>query len=321
MSCRILIENSAPFTQAPRGPNGELVDVSMDEGVEVVRYFLASGLRFAGVHHSDIDPYEARQMRVGKVPPRFDSLEYACRVKDQLGHQAGFVIPHRVIVYREPEEQLESVRRLLAVGIHDLILVGTPFNTPPAGVVYRNSVEKMLAYLHSEVSESELRLGFIVLHERRDEPERLRRKLAAAGNGRVRLMGQFLDDAGPMLAFMDAAARELEASGRDFGALEWNVGLAMFSLKNREFYAKLLRKPSLTCESRFAGLRSTEARIAESIAMNLEFAECLKARGEELGFDFGFSLQPIIERTPKGKIHPSVAGIVQLGKALQARFG
>lgn len=321
MSCRILIENSAPFTQAARGPKGEFVDVSMDEGVEVVRNLVASGLRFDGVHHSDLDPYEARQMRGGKAPPRFDSLEYACYVKEQLGQQAGIVIPHRVIVYREPEEQLESVRRMLAAGIRDLVLIGTPFNTPPAGVIYRNSVEKMLAYLHSEFAESGLRLGIIVLHERRDESARLRRKLAAAGSARIRLMGQFLDDAGPMLTMMDTVARELEASGWDFGAMEWNVGLAMFSLKSRDFYAKLLRKPNLTCESRFAGLRSTEARIAESIAMNLEFAECLKARGEELGLDIGFSLQPIIERTPKGKMHPGVAGIVQLGKALQARFG
>ena len=97
--------------------------------------------------------------------------------------------------------------------------------------------------------------------------------------------------------------------------------MAMFSLKNRDFYAKLLRKPQLACESRFAGLHSTEARIAESVAMNLEFAERLKARGAELGFDIGFSLQPIIERTSKGKIHPGMAGIVQLGKALHARFG
>jgi hypothetical protein len=321
MSCRILIENPAPFTQAPRGPNGELVDVSMDEGVEVVRHVLACGLQFAGVHHSDLDPYEARQMRHGKAPPRFDSLEYACYVKKSLGEQAGLVIPHRVIVYRAPEEQLESLRRMLAAGIRDLVLVGTPFHTPPTGVVYRTSVDEMLSYLHSEPSVSRLRLGIVVLHERRDEPARVRRKLTAAGSGRVRLMGQFLDDADPMLAFMDAVARELEALGRDFGDLEWNIGLAMFTLKNRDFYAKLLRKPQLACEPRFAGLRSTEARIAESVAMNLEFAERLIARGGELGFDIGFSLQPIIERTPKGGIHPGMGGIVELGKALHARFG
>jgi hypothetical protein len=321
MSCRILIENPAPFTQALRGPNSEQVDVSMDEGVEVVRNLMASGLQFAGIHHSDLDPYEVKQMKGGKAPPRFDSLDYACYVNEQLGEQAGDIIPHRVIVYREPEEQLQSVRRLLVAGIHDLVLVGTPFHTPPASVVYRNSVEQMLTYLRSEISESELRLGFIVLHERRDEPARLRRKLAAAGSGRVRLMGQFLDNAGSMPIFLDATARELEASGRDFGDLEWNVGLAMFTLKRRDFYAKLLRKPQLDCEPRFAGLRSTEARIAESVAMNLEFAERLMERGSELGFDIGFSLQPIIERTPNGLMHPGMDGIVQLGKALHARFG
>jgi len=321
MSCRILIENPAPFRQAARGPNGGPVDVSMDEGVDVVRYLLASGLQFAGVHHSDLDPYEAKQMRRGEAPPRFDSLDYACYVKECLGEQAGLVIPHRVIVYREPEEQLASLRRMLALGIHDLVLVGTPFHTPPAGVVYRSSVEQMLAFLRSERPDSGLRLGIVVLHERRDEPARLRRKLTAAGSGRVRLMGQFLDDARPMLAFMDAAARELEASGRDFGDLEWNIGLAMFTLKNRDFYAKLLRKPQLACEPRFAGLHSTESRIAESVAMNLEFAERLRARGDALGFDIGFSLQPIIERTPKGSMHPGMDGIVELGKALHGRFG
>lgn len=321
MSCRILIENPAPFTQAPRGQNGEPVDVSMDEGVDVVRHLLACGLQFAGVHHSDLDPYEARQIRRGEASPRFDSLEYACYVKECLGEQVGHVIPHRVIVYRTPEEQLESLRRMLAAGVRDLVLVGTPFHTSPAGVVYRTSVEEMLSYLRSEPTVSSLRLGIVVLHERRDEPARLQRKLTAAGSGRLRLMGQFLDDAGPMLAFMDAVARELEASGRDFGDLEWNIGLAMFTLKNRAFYAKLLRKPQLACEPRFAGLQSTEARVAESVAMNLEFAERLIERGGALGFDIGFSLQPIIERTPKGGIHPGMDGIVELGKTLQARFG
>lgn len=320
MSCRILVENAVPFMRARRGVDGEMVDVSMDEGVEVVRYLLASGLRFEGVHHSDLDPYEASQNRGGKAPPRFDSLKYACRVKEEFGERAGFIIPHRVVVYREPEEQLESVRRMLAAQIHDLVLVGTPFHRPPNGVVYRNSVDQMLAYLRSETLLSELRLGFIVLHERRDEPARLRRKLIAAGKGRVRLMGQFLDDIGPMLAFMDAAARELETLGRDFNDLEWNAGLAMITLQNRDFYAKLLRKPQLACESRFAGLRSTQALVAESVTMNLEFADRLKARGDELGFDIGFSLQPIIERTRNGEIHPGMAGIVALGQALHARF-
>jgi hypothetical protein len=102
--------------------------------------------------------------------------------------------------------------------------------------------------------------------------------------------------------------------------VEWNVGLAIFALKKQAFYATLLRQDSLACEDRFQALESVEARIAESVRLNLEFAERVREKGEQVGLDIGFSIQPLIERRPDGSLHPAIYGAAELAKALERRF-
>lgn len=320
MACRLLLENPAPQRQAVRGEDDRPVDVTMDEGIETIRYALSAGLRLDGVHHSDLDPYEARQLRA-RPAPRYDSLEYACHVHICLADAAGLVIPHRVIVYESPEDHLDTLHRMTACGIHDLVLVGTPFSTPPPGAVYRNSVERMLAFLQRNTAVPGLHTGAVVLHERDNETARLVRKFMAAGQQHLRLMGQFLDDARPMLSFMESVTAEFHRQGLDVTKLEWNVGLAIFALRQRDFYAKLLRKQALACEQRLSRADSAVSRVRESIRMNLEFAELIRERAEQLGLDIGFSLQPILERTREGRLHPGVEGVVELGMRLREHFG
>ena len=136
------------------------------------------------------------------------------------------------------------------------MLVGKPFTTPPEGIVYRCTVEDMLAHLKNRIPV--FHLGVIGIHLRRQEPERIARKFEAAG-GRLRVMGQFLDDAKPMTAFLDGLAQAFETRKLGLDGLEWNVGLAIFAFKDRTFYAKLLRKNGLACEGRFCGLRSSRS--------------------------------------------------------------
>ena len=159
----------------------------------------------------------------------------------------------------------------------------------------------------------------IGIHVRQGEPERIADKFDAAG-GQLRVMGQFMDDADAMIAFMDRLAQEFERRNLELGGVEWNVGLAIFALKKEAFYAPLLRQDSLACEDRFQGLESVEARIAESVKMNLEFAERVREKGEQVGLDIGFSIQPLIERRPDGSLHPAIYGAAELAKALERRF-
>ncbi len=318
MSCRILIENPAPFKQALRGGNGKLADVPIDEGVETATFYIDAGLEFAGFHHSDLDWYEARQMRNQDPPMRYDSLTYARYVKEKLRGYTGIVIPHRIIVYEPPEVHARALRELKAGGIKDIVFVGKPFTQPPTGVVYRNTVENMLSYLVNKAPDIDLNLGVVVIPDREDETERLANKLKAAGQRRLRLIGQFLDSADPVLSFMDALASKLEQEGLSPDRLEWNVGLAIFTLKNHAFYAKLLRKDQLACEQRFHGLASVEARIDESVRMNLEFAEKIKQKGKEYGFDIGYSIQPIIERNRDGSFHAGLHGAAELVRRLHS---
>ena len=318
MSCRILIENPAPFKQTLRGNGGQLVDIPIDEGVEVAKFYIEAGIRFAGFHHSDIDWYEARQMRGEAPPQRYDSLEYADYVKQKLDGFHGILVPHRVIVYQPPEVHAKAFRRLAEHGIKDIVLVGKPFSHPPAGVTYRTTVEEVLSYLFREVPE--LNLGVVVIPDREGEIQRLATKFEAAGKRKLHLIGQFLDSADPMLSFMDALASEFARRGLDLEGLEWNIGLAMFTLKNCTFHAKLLRKDRLACEDRFTGLGTAEARVDESIHMNLEFAERIKEKADTLGLDLGFSIQPIIERNRNGSVHASLRGAVNLVRQLQRLY-
>jgi hypothetical protein len=318
MSCRILIENPAPFKQMLRGQGGQLVDIPMDEGVEVARFYIEAGVRFAGFHHSDIDWYEARQMRGVAPPQRYDSLEYADYVKEKLDSFNGIFIPHRVVVYQPPEVHAKAFRRLTEHGINDIVLVGKPFSTPPAEVTYQTTVEEVLSYLFKEIPG--LNLGVVVIPDREGEVQRLVTKFEAAGKRKLHLIGQFLDSADPMLSFMDALASEFARRGLNLERLEWNIGLAMFTLKNCTFHAKLLRKDRLVCEDRFSGLETVAARVEESIRMNLEFAERIKVKAHTLGLDVGFSIQPIIERNRNGSIHASLQGAVSLIRQLQRLY-
>lgn len=320
MSCRIFIENPAPFKQALRGDGGKLADIPIDEGVETARFYLDAGLGFAGFHHSDLDWYEAREMRNQNPPMRYDSLTYARYVKEKLKGFKGIVIPHRIIVYEPPEVHAQALRKLMAGGIKDIVFVGKPFTRPPAGVVYRNSVEEMLSYLVNKAPDIHLNLGVVVIPDREGEPGRLVDKLEAAGRRRLRLIGQFLDSADPLLSFMEVLASKLEKRGFSPDRLEWNVGLAMFTLKNQTFYAKLLRKDQLACEKRFHDLASIEARIDESVRMNLEFAEKIRQKADEYGFDVGYSIQPIIERNRDGSFHASLYGAAELVRQLQRLY-
>lgn len=317
MTLRVLIENPAPFKQAPRGEGRRLVDVPMEEGVENARFFIEAGVPISGFHHSDLDWYEARQMR-GQAPPRrHDSLDYARTVRNTLQELRGEVIPHRVIVYEPPEVHARAFQKLAQQGVRDIVLVGKPFHSAPAGAPYRNSVEQMLSYLSAHQESRVLNLGVVIIPDRRGEVERLLRKYEAGGGRRLHLIGQFLDSDEPMLSFMREVSRALERGRLKSEGLAWNIGLAMFTLKNRAFYAKLLRKELLACEERFASLSTVEARSEESIRMNLEFAQRVLTLGRDLGFDIGFSIQPIIERNPDGTIHAGLYGAAELVRQLQ----
>ena len=315
MVCRVFIENPSPFKQAPRGDGTAPADVRIAEGLVTVRCYRSAGLPIAGLHHSDLDRFEARQIRGEAPPDRHDSFEYALMLKDHLGDYRGLLIPHRVTIYQTPPDQQPLFSRLAQVGIKNVVLVGRPFSLPPAGTVYQSTVEEGLAYLRNQNPTLGLNLGAIGIHSRLGEADRIVRKFEAAG-GRLRVMGQFLDDVSAMTSFMDQLAQEFETKGLDLGRLEWNVGLAIFALTSRAFYAKLLRKETLACEARFADLRSMDERIAASVDMNVEFAQRAREHGVRRGIDIGFSVQPLIERGPGGTIHPAVYGAIELAGRL-----
>jgi hypothetical protein len=316
MSCRIFIENPPPFRQAQRGAQRELVDVPISEGLTTAQCYLTAGLGISGLHHSDLDRYEARRLRGDGLADRHDSFEYAHALSSGPGAPGALLIPHRVTIYRHPEEQAAEFRRLADAGIRDFVLVGRPYSVPPAGVAYRSTVEEGLAYLRNHLPELRLRLGVIGIHTRPQETDRIIRKFESAG-GTLRVMGQFLDEVDPLLRFMGQLAHAFKMKGLDLGALEWNVGLAIFALKNRAFYARLLRKECLACENRFAALGSMEERIAASIEKNVEFAQRAKEHGARHGMDVGFSIQPLIERGPNGAVHPAVYGAIELARRLR----
>ena len=50
--------------------------------------------------------------------------------------------------------------------------------------------------------------------------------------------------------------------------------------------------------------------------MNLEFAARVWGKGPKNGLDMGFSIQPLIERSPDGAVHPAVSGALELAKEL-----
>lgn len=319
MSIRTFIENPPPFKRMERRiDNGtkRIVDGSMEEGVEAIRFYLDSGLQLAGFHHSDIDPYESRKLR-GDVPlERFNTFEYARFLKTMVPDFQGLFIPHRVGVYQSPEDQARSFTALAERGIRDVVLVGRPSSAPRTGVTYHASVEKLLAYLAARHDEFGFTLGCIGIHLRGDEPERIVRKYRAAG-GRLRLMGQFLDEADRVVDFLGRLAETFDAEDLSLKGLEYNVGLAIFALKNQDFYAGLLRKSTLDCGARFRGLQTRKERIAESLRMNMEFAEQILEAGHHYGVDVGFSVQPLIERTSDGRLHPAVRAAADLAKQLE----
>jgi hypothetical protein len=316
MSCRIFIENPPPFRQAPRGPQESLVDVPIAEGLATARRYLAAGLGLAGLHHSDLDRYEARRLRGDSHPDRYDSFEYVQALNNGLDAPGPLLIPHRVTIYKRPEEQAVEFRRLAEAAIRNVVLVGRPYSTPPPGVMYRSTVEQGLSYLKDHVPDLRLNLGVIGIHTRAGETDRIVGKFEAAGR-RLQVMGQFIDDIEPFIRFMDQLAHAFETRGLDLGALQWNVGLAIFALRNRAFYARLLRKAQLACEDRFAGQRSMEDRLAASVGMNVEFAQRAREHGARRGLDIGFSIQPLIERRPDGMIHPAVDAAIELARRLR----
>ena len=125
MTCRIYIENPPPFKRARRGDRHGLVDVSIEEGIETARFYLDSGVGGINFHHSDLDPYEAKQ-RAGTTPPeRYDSFAYVERLKDMLGDFGGLLVPHRVVVYQTLERQENAFRQLAEAGIDNVVLVVT----------------------------------------------------------------------------------------------------------------------------------------------------------------------------------------------------
>ena len=319
MACRIFIENPPPFKQAPRGEGRALVDIPIEEGVETARYYLDLPVRLAGLHHSDLDRYEVK--RRGGITPaeRYNSFDYVPVLKRNLHSFLGLLVPHRVVVYETPEAQEPGFRRLVEAGITSVVLVGKPYNVPPEGSFYRTTVEDMLTYLTARVPALAKNLGVIGIHVRQGEPKRIANKFEAAG-GQLRVMGQFMDDADAMIAFMDRLAQEFERRNLELGRVEWNVGLAIFALKKGAFYATLLRQDSLACQDRFQGLESVEARVDELVKMNLEFAVRVREKGEQVGLDIGFSIQPLIERRPDGSLHPAIYGAAELAEALERRF-
>lgn len=323
MSLRIFIENPPPFRRMRRRIDSEthrIVDGSMEEGLEAIRFYLNSDLQLAGFHHSDIDPYESRKLR-GDVPlERFNTFEYAKFLKSLSPDFQGLLIPHRVGVYQPPGDQAPAFAALAGRGIRDVVVVGKPSSAPRAGVTYHASVEDVLAFLAARHDEFGFTLGAIGIHLRHDEPERIVSKYRAAG-GRLRLMGQFLDEADKVVEFLGRVAEAFNAEGLSLDGLEYNVGLAIFALKNRGFYAQLLRKEALDCEARFQGLKTRKERIAESVRMNMEFGEQILEAGRRHGVDVGFSVQPLIERTSDGSLHPAVHAAADLAKKLERLSG
>ena len=237
-------------------------------------------------------------------------------LNDGLDAPRPLLIPHRVVVYKRPEEQVPEFRRLAEAGIRNVVLVGRPYSAPPAGVVYRSTVEQVLFHVREHVPDLRLNLGVIGIHTRAGETDRIVRKIEASGQ-HLQVMGQFLDDIESFIRFMDHLTHAFEARGFDLGALKWNVGLAILALQKRAFYAGLLRTARLACEDRFADLQSMEDRIAASVDMNVEFAERAREHGARRGLDIGFSIQPLIERRPDGSIHPSVDAAIELGRRLR----
>jgi hypothetical protein len=315
MTRRIFIENPPPFKQAPRGPDPTLVDVPIGEGLDIVRHYLDAKLSVAGFHHADLDRYEALQLRHEIPPARYDAFDYAEFLKRALPDFAGHFIPHHVVVYETATRQAPYFKTLLDKGIREVVLVGKPFSLAPEGIRYECTVEEVLGYLAHNTATQALRLGVIGIHTRRGEAARIAEKYCAAGR-RLRVMGQFLDAVEPMSAFMDELAREFARRKLTFEGLEWNVGLAIFSLENRAFYAKLLRQERLRCEERLVGLKSIDERMKRSNELNLAFAQRLDDRARALGIKLGYSLQPIIERYLDGRIHPAIGGAVDLARAL-----
>lgn len=319
MSPRIYIENPPPFKKVQRRVPGEepqVVDGYLEEGLEAVRYYLESDLPLSGFHHSDIDPYESRSLR-GNVPlQRFNTFEYARFLKQHLADFNGLLIPHRVGVYQTPAEQEPAFSGLAEQSIHDVVIVGKPKHDPGPGVNYKASVEDVLGYLNAREDQYDFTLGSIGIHLRPNEPEIIARKFQAAG-GHLRVMGQFLDECEKMADFLTRLAQTFEEKGLDLNKLEYNVGLAIFGLKNQQFYAGLLRKDALECEQRFAGLEKQKQRLVESVEMNMEFAEHLLETGRYYGIDIGFSIQPLIERKGNGDLHPAVRTAAELARKLQ----
>ena len=316
MTGPIYIENPPPFRQAPRGPEQALVALSIDEGAEIAQQYVDSGLPIAGLHHADLDRYEALQLRHEIPPERYTAFEYAEALGQRLNGFHGVLIPHHLVVYETPQQQVSCFDHLLRTGINNAVLVGRPFSKPPDGVTYRATVEETLGYLKERFGDR-LHLGVIGIHTRRGEAARVADKFEAAG-GRLRVMGQFLDDAAPMVSFMDQLVREFERRRLSLDGLEWNVGLAIFALGSRAFYAKLLRQERLACEDRFKDFASIEARINASINLNLQFADAVSTHARALGLRLGYSIQPIIERYLDGRVHPAVHGAVVLAQRLHS---
>lgn len=321
MGVRLFIENAPPFKQVRRRPHkhaeAQLVDGSMSEGESTVRHYLAAGLRPTGFHHSDLDPFESSEIR-GKVSlERFDTFEYARFLKKRLGDELhGALVPHRIGVYAPAADHVADVEALGRHGIKDVVVVGTPHRTAPANAAYKATAEDVLEQLAASRRSHGCELGAIGIHLRPDEPERIARKFEAAGARRLQLMGQFLDEADSFVEFLGRLAGTFESRGLDLSGLKYNVGLAMFGLKNRRFYARLIRKEALACEPRFADLRTQRQRLDESVRMNLEFADRAMEAGRRHGVDIGFSIQPLIEHLPSGRIHPAVDAAVQLARRL-----
>jgi len=320
MESLIYIENPPPFRRVPTGDS--LRPVPIEDGVQIAREYLKAGVPLNGFHHSDLDPYEAKRRgdSSDRDMTRYDTFKYAAHVHAELDALALITAPHRIVVYHTPAEQEASFRALAAAGIRNVVLVGKPYSKHPDGIEYRASVEAVLAHLSRLRPELDFNLGVIGIHTRAGEAGRIADKFEAAG-GRLRVMGQFVDDVETMASLLERIAREFDARGLNLERLEWNVGLAMIALKNRKFYAQLLRKDQLACEHRFAKLRSMQQRLAASTEMNVEFAERIGARAGKLGIGLGFSIQPIIERYRNGRIHPSVHGAVRLAKRISALAG
>lgn len=321
MTVRLYIENAPPFKQVRRRHHRHaepvLIDGSMSEGERAVRHYLAAGLRPTGFHHSDLDPFESSEIRGDAAVERFETFEYARFLKERLGNEfCGTLVPHRIGVYAPAADQVEAMEVLSRRGVKNVVVVGKPHRTAPANATYKATVEEVLERLAASRRTHGCELGIIGIHPRPDEPERIACKFEAAGGRSLQVMGQFLDAADPFVEFLERLARTFESRGLDLSGLQYNVGLAIFGLENRRFYARLMRKEALACEARFAGLRTRDQRLDESVRMNLEFAERAMAAGQAHGVNIGFSIQPLIEHLPTGRIHPAVDAAVRLAKEL-----